>query len=72
MNKACLLAAVRCHQVTSDENECMRGDALAVAIEEDKSKGLVPFYVSIFLPHSHDTKYNFIYLEWAPSAILWQ
>ena len=51
MNKACLLAAVRCHQVTSDVNECMRGDALVAAIEEDKSKGLVPFYVSIFCPN---------------------
>ena len=46
VERACLLGAVKCHQVTSDENECMRGDALAAAIAEDKAKGLIPFYVS--------------------------
>ena len=47
MERACLLGAVKCHQITSDENECMRGDALAAALADDKAKGLIPFYVSV-------------------------
>ena len=46
--RAGLLAGVRCHKVTSDAKECMRGPALRDAIEHDRALGLVPFFVSQF------------------------
>ena len=47
--KACKVAAVKYHVVTSDESNALRGLALAEAIESDKEKGLIPFYVSLGL-----------------------
>ncbi|ELU12210.1 hypothetical protein CAPTEDRAFT_158583 [Capitella teleta] len=44
VERACLLGAVKCRLVKSDENEKMRGDALQEAIEEDKQNGLIPFF----------------------------
>jgi len=45
VERAALLGAVRCHKVESDSSEKMTGEALHKAIEEDKQKGLIPFYV---------------------------
>ncbi len=50
VERACMLGAVKCHLVVSDDKEQMRGDALMKAIQEDKQKGLIPFYVS-FVPY---------------------
>ena len=33
--------------VESDAKERMRGDTLQAAINEDKAKGLIPFYVNL-------------------------
>ena len=46
VERAALLGAVKCHKITSDEKEQMRGDALRQAIEKDVADGLVPFFVS--------------------------
>ncbi|KAI0229685.1 Aromatic-L-amino-acid decarboxylase [Lamellibrachia satsuma] len=44
IERACLLGAVRCHMVESDENEQMVELALGAAITSDKEKGLIPFF----------------------------
>ena len=43
--RACLLGAVRCHKVPSDDKNRMRGQALMSAIQEDRRNGLIPFFV---------------------------
>ncbi|KAK2142653.1 hypothetical protein LSH36_928g00004 [Paralvinella palmiformis] len=45
VERACLLGAVRCHQVVSDDVDEMRGEALEAAMKEDKENGLIPFFV---------------------------
>ncbi|NP_001161568.1 histidine decarboxylase [Saccoglossus kowalevskii] len=45
VEKACLIAMVKIHTIPSDANLSLRGDALQKAIDEDKQKGLVPFYL---------------------------
>ena len=45
VERACLLGAVHCHKVESDENEQMVELALGAAIASDKEKGLIPFFV---------------------------
>ena len=47
MERACLLGAVRCHKVTSDDKAAKRGDALEEAIQTDIEQGLIPFFVRI-------------------------
>ena len=47
MERACLMGAVRCHQVESDDSESMSGDALSEAIRSDLQQGLIPFFVRI-------------------------
>lgn len=44
VERACLLGAVQCHKVESDEKCQMRGEALDKAMEMDRQKGLIPFY----------------------------
>ena len=59
MERACLLGAVTLHSVTSDDRAQLRGDALKAAIESDKAKGLIPFYVSpIQRIYSHAMRVN--------------
>ena len=59
MERACLLGAVTLHSVTSDDRAQLRGDALKAAIESDKAKGLIPFYVSrIQRTYSHAMRKN--------------
>ncbi|XP_033753053.1 aromatic-L-amino-acid decarboxylase-like [Pecten maximus] len=40
-----LLGAVRMRKLNTDSKFSLRGEALKVAIEEDKSKGLIPFFL---------------------------
>ena len=47
VERACLLAAVHYHSVVSDDVDEMRGVALETAIQEDRKKGLIPFFVSV-------------------------
>ena len=59
VERACLLGAVTLHSVTSDDSAQLRGDALKEAIESDKAKGLIPFYVSsIHKTYSHAMREN--------------
>lgn len=44
--KACKIALVKFRNIQYDEKHSMRGSSLKKAVEEDKAKGLVPFYVS--------------------------
>ena len=45
ISKAALLAAVRMRLLRADNNLSLRGSALQKAIEEDKEKGFIPFFV---------------------------
>ena len=45
VERAGLIAAVKMRKLGTDENYALRGDTLQSAIEEDKSKGLVPIFV---------------------------
>ena len=47
--RACRIAAVKYHVLTSDESNALRGLTLTEAIESDREKGLIPFYVSLRL-----------------------
>jgi len=47
VERACLLGAVRCHKVLSDDKNSMSAEALRSAIEQDRREGLVPFLVRI-------------------------
>lgn len=40
-----MLAGVRVRLLASDEHFSLRGDTLKAAIEQDRAKGLIPFYV---------------------------
>ncbi|KAK3593992.1 hypothetical protein CHS0354_040736 [Potamilus streckersoni] len=43
-----LLGAVRMVKLLTDENFSLRGETLRKAVEADKAKGLIPFFVSTF------------------------
>lgn len=43
-----MICLVKIRLVDTDDEYSMRGDALKKAIEEDKDKNLIPFYVRIF------------------------
>ncbi|XP_074640498.1 aromatic-L-amino-acid decarboxylase-like [Tubulanus polymorphus] len=45
VERACRLAAVQLVKVFTDDNESMRGERLSDAIQADRAKGLIPFYV---------------------------
>nr|QIZ86619.1 DOPA decarboxylase [Penaeus vannamei] len=45
VERASLLAGVKMRKVISDDNFSLRGPALRRAIQEDKQKGLIPFFV---------------------------
>jgi glutamate/tyrosine decarboxylase-like PLP-dependent enzyme len=46
VEKAAMICLVKIRLVDTDDEYSMRGDALKKAIEEDKAKNLIPFYVS--------------------------
>lgn len=46
VEKAGLIGLVKMHYVESDNNLSMRGSQLNEAMERDREKGLIPFYVS--------------------------
>ncbi|XP_071945458.1 aromatic-L-amino-acid decarboxylase-like [Antedon mediterranea] len=43
--RASLIASIRMRSLPSDEENALRGNVLQKAIEEDKAKGLIPFFV---------------------------
>lgn len=49
VERAGLLGGVKLRSVETDENNQMRGENLEKCIREDLDKGLIPFYVSIFI-----------------------
>lgn len=46
VEKAALIGLVRMRYIESDDNLCLRGDALREAIVNDTKLGLIPFWVS--------------------------
>lgn len=49
VEKAAMIALVKLRSLEPDHNFSLRGETLAHAIAEDKSNGLVPFFVSATL-----------------------
>lgn len=49
VEKAAMIALVKLRILDTDENFSLRGDSLKQAMEEDKSNGLIPFFVSATL-----------------------
>ena len=47
VHRSGLLAEVHMRKLESDNHFRLRGETLRKAIEEDKAKGLIPFFVSI-------------------------
>lgn len=45
VEKAALIGLVKMRYVESDENLSMRGDRLQQAIQKDRERGLIPFWV---------------------------
>ncbi|XP_070547105.1 aromatic-L-amino-acid decarboxylase-like [Ptychodera flava] len=45
VEKACLITMVKVHFVPSDSNLSLRGNEFQKAIDEDRKKGLIPFYL---------------------------
>ncbi|XP_055357195.1 aromatic-L-amino-acid decarboxylase-like [Paramacrobiotus metropolitanus] len=43
--RAAMLAFVKCRPLSTDQDLSLRGEVLEIAINEDKGKGLIPFYV---------------------------
>ena len=44
-----MLGAVQMRHIKADNDLKLRGEALRNAIEEDKAKGLIPFFVSVLI-----------------------
>lgn len=44
-----MIAMVKLRHVPSDKKLSLRGEALHAAIEQDRNRGLVPFFVSSYL-----------------------
>ena len=51
VEKAGLIGLVKLRLLPSDDNLSLRGEALRVAVEEDRNNGLIPFFVSSHLIH---------------------
>ena len=49
VERAAFLAGVKIHFLDTDQNFSLRGDTLEKAIEEDKAKGLIPFFITATL-----------------------
>ncbi|KAK7473657.1 hypothetical protein BaRGS_00035135 [Batillaria attramentaria] len=47
VHRSGLLAEVRMRKLESDDQFCLRGETLRRAIEEDKAKGYIPFFVIV-------------------------
>lgn len=56
VERAGLLGGVKFHLIEPDSQYKLRGEALAERIRADKEKGLIPFYVSLDHPFSHNPK----------------
>lgn len=51
VEKAGLIGLVKMRYIESDENLSMRGDKVVEAIQNDREKGLIPFFVSNYLTY---------------------
>lgn len=49
VERAGLIGCVKMREISADDKGAMRGDKLKLAIDKDKSRGLIPFFVSIHL-----------------------
>ncbi|RZC43102.1 hypothetical protein BDFB_003940 [Asbolus verrucosus] len=58
VEKAAKLFLVKLRILDSDENGCLRGDTLKVAMEEDKAKGLTPFFVLAMLGSTYTCSFD--------------
>ena len=45
VERATLLASVSCTKLKTDGNNSVRGETLQKQIDEDRSNGLIPFYI---------------------------
>lgn len=52
VERAGLIGCVKMREITADDKASMRGSNLQQAIQKDKSRGLVPFFVSFRTSHS--------------------
>uniref|UniRef100_A0A8C5SA48 Histidine decarboxylase n=1 Tax=Laticauda laticaudata TaxID=8630 RepID=A0A8C5SA48_LATLA len=52
VEKAGLISLVKMRFLPVDENFALRGETLSKAMEEDRSRGLVPIFVSVVCSHS--------------------
>ena len=56
VEKAGMISLVKIRELNLDENYSLRGDTLQAAIDADRRKGLIPFYVgTCVLVHVHNT-----------------
>ena len=49
LEKNAVIAMVKLRHLPSDEKLSLRGEALKTALEQDRKRGLIPFYVSILM-----------------------
>jgi glutamate/tyrosine decarboxylase-like PLP-dependent enzyme len=55
VERAGLLGGVKLRLLPADENLRLRGETLELAIQKDRSNGLIPFYVSMLTLHINCT-----------------
>lgn len=51
MERAGLIGGVKLKSIPSDSKFSMRSSALKEVLEKDKAAGLIPFFVSVFVPY---------------------
>jgi hypothetical protein len=56
-----MIAMVKIRLLETDENYSMRGSAVEKAIKEDKSNGLIPFFVRVAILLSRIIKHSLIF-----------
>jgi glutamate/tyrosine decarboxylase-like PLP-dependent enzyme len=49
VEKAGMIAMVKIRLLDHDENYALRGSIVEMAVKDDRSNGLIPFFVSLFL-----------------------
>ena len=54
VERAGILAGVRVRLLQSDELFSLRGETLKLAMEEDRAKGLIPFFVYDIQPNENN------------------
>ncbi len=56
-----MIAMVKIRLLETDENYSMRGSAVEKAIKEDKSNGLIPFFVRVAILLSRIIKHSLLF-----------